>query len=58
MSHKNVLLEVTVQESESVIPHPPYFPVSPTEDKTERPSFWYDWGYRGRRAGGAEHPTT
>jgi hypothetical protein len=30
--------------------------VSPNEDKTEKPPFWQNWGYRGRIASGAEHP--
>jgi hypothetical protein len=40
----------------TVVPHPPYFSVSPIEDKTERPPFWHSWGDQGRVAGGAEHP--
>jgi hypothetical protein len=26
----------------AVVPHPPYFSVSPIEDKTERPPFWHN----------------
>jgi hypothetical protein len=40
----------------TVVPHPPYFSVSPVKDKTENPSFWYNWGDRGRIACGDEHP--
>jgi hypothetical protein len=32
------------------------FSVSPIENKSERPPFWYNWGDRGRIAGCAEHP--
>jgi hypothetical protein len=32
------------------------FNVVPIEDKTERPSFWHNWGDRGALVGGAEHP--
>jgi hypothetical protein len=35
---------------------PPSHPVSPNEDKTEKPPFWHNLGDRGRIAGGAEHP--
>jgi hypothetical protein len=36
--------------------HPPYFSVTPVEDKTERPPFWHNWGDEGRITGSAEHP--
>jgi hypothetical protein len=32
------------------------FCVFSIEDETVRPSFWHNWGDRGRIAGGAEHP--
>jgi hypothetical protein len=40
----------------TIVAHPPYFSVSPTEDITERPPFRHNSGDRGRTAGGTEHP--
>jgi hypothetical protein len=34
--------------------HTLFFSVSPMEDKTERPLFWYKWSGRGRITGGAD----
>jgi hypothetical protein len=44
------------QKQHDCRPHPPYFSVSPIEDETIMPPFWYNWGSRGRIAGNAEHP--
>jgi hypothetical protein len=41
-----------------VVLHPPYFSVSPIEDKTERAPFWHNWGNPRRITGSAEHPNT
>jgi hypothetical protein len=39
----------------AVVPHPPYFSVSPIEDTTEWPPFWHNWGDGDRIADSAEH---
>jgi hypothetical protein len=51
--HQGIFL---LKTKRTVTPRPRYFSVSPTEDKTERPPFWHNWGDWGRIAGGAEHP--
>jgi hypothetical protein len=40
----------------TVILHSPYFSVSPTEDKTERPPFLHNWDDQSRIIRSAEHP--
>jgi hypothetical protein len=48
--------EFLTKNNMTVVHHPPYFSVSPIEDKSEKPPFWQKWGDRGRIAGGAVHP--
>jgi hypothetical protein len=43
------------KNSTTTVRHPPYFSVLRIEDKTERPSYWHNWGDRGRIAGVTEH---
>jgi hypothetical protein len=40
----------------TIVAHPPYFSVSPIEDKTEMLPLWHDCGDQGRIAATAEQP--
>jgi hypothetical protein len=48
--------ELQSKNNMTAVSHPPYFSVSPTEGITQAPSFWHNWGHRGRIAGGDVHP--
>jgi hypothetical protein len=48
--------EFLTKNNMTVIPHSPYFSVSPIKDKTERPPFSHNCGDRVRIAGDAERP--
>jgi hypothetical protein len=60
LHHDNTLFHTSLYAREfltknniAALLHRSYYSVSPTEDKTERPPFWHNWG---RITGGAEHP--